>query len=174
MSEIRLGEIITSEQHRDAIHVAVAPVEASETLYPGRHVSVANGVASIKGKAVGIVDPFLRGPVHPAQKFWVFLYPQTITGMRHHWKHPAFEDEPTQFVEAAKEWIAEYAGREHGLDYDEIMLAAEEYLSCGEYLIQGGRWEGYYTSDEFWDHFEIVTGRKVSADDRGSFFSCSC
>ncbi len=27
---------------------------------------------------------------------------------------------------------------------------------------------------EFWAHFEVVTGRKVDADKRYSFFSCSC
>jgi hypothetical protein len=36
------------------------------------------------------VDPFLADPVQPGQMFWLFLYPQTITGLRHVWEHLAF------------------------------------------------------------------------------------
>jgi hypothetical protein len=39
---------------------------------------------------IGIVDPFLDQPVRPGEEFWVFVYPNTITGMRHYWQHPAF------------------------------------------------------------------------------------
>lgn len=61
-----------------------------------------------------------------------------------------------------------------GLDYGEIMGAAEDYLKRGEYLCEGGCWEGHYLDQEFWTHYEAITGVKVGDSERGSFFSCSC
>jgi hypothetical protein len=85
---MKLGEIITGDEKRDAIHIAVAPVTASVKLYPGERV----GVDGKNLPHVGIVDPFLNGPVLPGQKFWLFLFPNTVTSLRHEWTHPAFGD----------------------------------------------------------------------------------
>lgn len=91
----QLGFLINNdEMRRDAIHIAVAPATAAERLSPGEHVGFAKeGDTQLVGssaKCIGIVDPFLRWPVEPGQRFWVFLYPGTITGLRHVWTHPAF------------------------------------------------------------------------------------
>lgn len=87
--------IIDGDRRRDAVHIAVAPVTAAGTLAPGQHVGfVAEGDIETVGVAedpVGVVDPFLREPVRAGQRFWLFLYPNTITGLRHVWTHPAFQ-----------------------------------------------------------------------------------
>ncbi len=91
---LKLGELIDGKQHRDAIHIAVAPVEAAEQLRPGQRVGLlADGRASGKPyvAVLGIVDPFLETEVQPGQRFWLWLTPYTITSLRHEWTHPAFE-----------------------------------------------------------------------------------
>lgn len=80
-------------------------------------------------------------------------------------------DEPE--VKAAREWIYNFA-QGVGLDYDELIEAAGDYLDHGDYLVKGGDLEGEYVPDEFWDHYEIIKKEKVEENDRGSFFSCSC
>ena len=85
-----VGELIDTEARRDAIHVAVAPVEAAEDLLPGQHVGLLAGRASGGIEPVGVVDPFLKAVVRQGQRFWLFLYPNTVTSLRHVWTHPAF------------------------------------------------------------------------------------
>lgn len=179
MSDLHLGRIIIhTTAARDAIHIAVAPVVAANLLPPAAHVGLitqggdvlATNTASRK---IGVVDPFLRNAVKAGERFWLFLYPNTITALRHEWVHPDFPAEDRTV--AAKDWVRHFAEhRADGLSYDEIMAAAKDYLATGAYLIEGGRFEGIYVDDEFWQHYEVITGEKVPKDDRGSFFSCSC
>lgn len=95
--ETQIGSLIAgNERRRDAIHVAVAPVTAVEQLEPGQHIGLRSPcdtehVSSESSELIGIVDPFLSESVAPGERFWMFLYPCTVTGMRHAWRHPAFE-----------------------------------------------------------------------------------
>jgi hypothetical protein len=93
----KLGVQPTNEDRRDAIHIAIAPVKASGSLKAGDHVGrMEDGSFSTKAeKKIGIVDPFLPGPVPDGQTFWLLLYPYTITGLRHHWTHDEFK--PSSF-----------------------------------------------------------------------------
>lgn len=85
---MELGKLVSENEHRrDAIHIAMAPVTAPTQLVPGQHVD-ANG--NPDGKHVGIVDPFLTKPIKAGERFWLCLYPDTVTGIRHIWSHPAF------------------------------------------------------------------------------------
>jgi hypothetical protein len=91
----RLGQLITNgDRRRDAVHVAVAPVTAVERLLPGQHVGFASPdsfeAVAPAAEPVGIVDPYLANPVEPGERFWLFLYPNTVTSLRHVWTHPAF------------------------------------------------------------------------------------
>ncbi len=90
----QLGQLIDDgDRRRDAIHIAVAPVTAAERLAPGQHVGLVGlGTEQVGpcAQPLGIVDPFLSAPVEPGQRFWLFLYPGSITALRHIWTHPAF------------------------------------------------------------------------------------
>lgn len=94
--ETQIGSLIKdNERRRDAVHVAVAPVTASESLEPGQPIGLQTSgdtehVSSGASELIGIVDPFLCETVEPGERFWMFLYPNSITGMRHAWRHPAF------------------------------------------------------------------------------------
>ncbi len=91
----RLGRLVEDgDRRRDAIHIAVAPVTAAERLAPGQHVGlIQEGNLELVGpceSAIGIVDPFLVEDVEPGQRFWLLLYPGTVTSLRHIWTHSAF------------------------------------------------------------------------------------
>lgn len=91
----RLGQLIENgERRRDAIHIAVAPVTAAVVLTPGQRVGLLQPdnpeLVGPCERTIGVVDPFLSGAVQPGQRFWLFLFPGTITGLRHMWTHPAF------------------------------------------------------------------------------------
>lgn len=95
-----IGELCQDDARRDAIHFAVAPVVAGEDLQPGDHVGFrddsqkAYWMPEKKESSIGIVDPFLGQQVAKDQRFWLFLYPGTITGLRHVWSHRAFQMQP--------------------------------------------------------------------------------
>lgn len=180
-----LGSIIDETAGRDAIHVAVEPAVASHFLRPGDHVGFrSDGRAGLTEKPVGIVDPFLKGNVCPGQRFWLFVYPRTITGLRHVWEHPDIpvvpapsclpdNTERTGLVQRSIARIGEIADS-FDVTYQELMGAAEDFLLTGEYWNEGERFEGEYLPESFWGHYEIVTGKTVPEDKQHSFFSCSC
>jgi hypothetical protein len=182
-----LGTLIGPNEKRDAIHLAVEPVIAGEKLLPGDHIMVERGIAygTPIGEGLGIVDPFLTVEVKPGQRFWFVMYPRQVHSLRHVWSHPAFPDEvsadePTESIkEQSEKWIRDFCDS-IPLHYDTMMGAAKEYVydqrhgGYGEYLSFGGLLEGKQVPDEFWYHYEIVTGEKVEEEFRGNFFSCSC
>ena len=193
-----LGTIIT-DGGRDAIHLAVEPVVAGEKIWPGQDIGLKDGraynQASIHGiKYLGIADPFLKEAIMPEQKFWLIVYPRQITSLRHVWEHPDFVateekiDSGEVVFKAAvtiqtsgktpqqisEEWLRAYAD-EIDESYENLMSVADSHQGGGnypDYIIQGGRFEGESTPDEFWEHYALVRGVKNPV--RSSFFSCSC
>jgi hypothetical protein len=93
MIQTEVGKLLGPEASRDAIHVAIAPVVAAHELEVGQHVGLnKEGEAScVDSPTIGIVDPYLnREFVGKGDRFWLFLYPQTVTSLRHVWTHPSF------------------------------------------------------------------------------------
>lgn len=177
-----LGSIIGDAEQRDAIHLAVEPMVAVEMLRPGQDVGLLPGGAGASDQPVGIVDPFLKRAVMPGEKFWLIVYPRQIRSLRHVWTHPAFDDVAVAAkpaVSASEQWIRNFADR-FPVHYETLMEGARDWVASqqrggwGEYLSLGGLFEGESVPDEFWPHYEAVTGERVSPDHRGSFFTCSC
>ncbi len=52
MSDVKLGSLINGPKVRDAIHVAVAPVVATEKLMPGQHIGFAQEGQHRKGEGL--------------------------------------------------------------------------------------------------------------------------
>lgn len=188
-----LGTIIDETAARDAIHLAVEPMVAGETLQWGASVVVRDGKAywAHREEAVGIVDPFLdvcgSDPIiAPGRRFWLILLPRTITSLRHVWTHPDFDDEPepaqepeVDEKEEAERWLRRYA-EEIDEGFNTLMQAAEAWLDRGEYFYGArtgdyyGKFEGESVHPDFWKHYQVYRGRVVPAEDQESFFTCSC
>jgi hypothetical protein len=178
-----LGTIIGPNEKRDAIHLAVIPVIAKEHLKPGQDV----GIDGTSENPIGIVDPFIRlnphgwGYIHAGERFWLVIYPRKINSLRHVWTHPDIpDDEASNFqrkteIEKSKEWVTNFVNMTAvSMGYEEFMEAAHSYLENGDRINQGSDLEGYIVPDEFWYHYEVITGKKVNEASKGSFFTCSC
>ncbi len=169
MKDLRIGEIIRGVQERDAIHMAVAPMEAGAPLKPGMRVGVRDGKAVAMQPFLGIVDPFLESPVLVGQRFWLFLFPGSITSLRHEWTHPDFAESrrPPDDPMALRvlESFAERIGESHDTTMDYLgQMATEGYIY--------GDTEYNEIPSEVWDAYECIAGVKVA--NRAKYFSCSC
>jgi hypothetical protein len=184
-----IGELAHEGALRDAIHIAVAPVvSADDWLSPGDEVGFVLGSnTKVKGKdrvygqdVIGVVDPFLRDHVRKGERFWVFLLPNTITFLRHHWEHPAFVPAPPPSSDS-EAWLRRFAD-EWNFNYDDMIREASDTSPSewGHYVVAMGRdlhSRGELGSDEplFWQHLEAMTGQKFSDEHRENFgWSCSC
>lgn len=175
-----LGTTFEGDAGRDAVHVAVVPAVAKTQLYPGTRVDRDGGR---DGPFVGIVDPFLPIPVHPGAQFWILLFPRTITSLRHVWSHPEFDDivdesgaaDLTGSTRAAsEEWLRQFAD-ERGIGYEELLARLTDRDEWGrrELCFWGDAARGDVPA-ELYDHLRDVTGVYVPANERTSYFTCTC
>lgn len=176
---------------RDAVHVAVIAIKAPGNLMPGDHVDKHGGTDD---DLVGIVDPFLKDGVEKGQRFWLYLYPRTITSLHHSWTHPAFEDDiaspdediPQSLAEQkakSEAWLRNFIANSDCPSYETLMaglrgevpdeLYGPIYVEAGdEYLSINGQDASGTIPPEFWDHAEVILGKKFPS--RPTYFSCSC
>lgn len=196
MSDVTLGKLVEGNPGRDAIHLAVVPMVAGEDLQPGSHVRIDNekAVETINDDGIGIVDPFLRDRVTEGQTFWLCLYPNTITSLRHVWEHPSLppsesqsESANTDKIATSMEWLESYV-RKHCPYWVEVVDGEPPESDGGLFrflkLVKYHRKIFYYGSDchslydvkdaeELFYHLSIVLGRRINAD-YFEAFTCSC
>jgi hypothetical protein len=185
-NNLELGKIITDENaQRDAIHIAVVPLIAGEDLYTSSRVKLAfnslevamNGCYN-EEKVIGIVDPFLDNGVKEGQRFWCFLLPNTVTGMRHFWQHPSFDNVEIKTLGDHEKWLREFCDK-WNFYYDELIEAGTSkgdwrYVTAHGYDLHSGSelGEDYLL---FWEHLEGLTGQEYDYEHReGMGWSCSC
>lgn len=176
-----IGKILTGSEDRDAVHFAIAPMEAAERLYPGQHVGT-DGHGRIAGSQphIGVVDPFLRHPVLAGERCWMMLYPNSITELRHAWTHPAFPSKASGSPSESERYLRGYAERA-GLGYERLLEGAKSFVRGGGDHEDGIRYhtdlESFFYDEraEFWAAFQAVTGMSVPEEmkDRQIFW-CAC
>lgn len=177
-----LGKLVPEGMGRDAVHVAVVPMVAGIMLMPGRHVGVAaDGRLTVQEPYIGIVDPYLTNPVKADERCWLFLYPGSITSLRHEWTHPALPDESIVIVptgmSASEKWMRAWAMEHVSENYYADGTFSEE--EAYQYAINAGHTHSIgpyesardYIDSEWWTHWEIITG---ASGDREAYFSCAC
>lgn len=187
MNNLKIGHVINEDQERDAIHVAVFPAQAAHPLRPGDHVGLRKGLASTLSKTfLGIVDPFLKKNLEKGEKFWIFLYPNSVTSLRHTWSHPELDSElaaakevsKNESKEASKTWLLNYISSncpyyvENGSDgYDAFM----SNIADGYIHYSGSDLHSIEECNEpelLMAHLSILLDRVVTIDQFR--FSCSC
>lgn len=180
-----IGKLIEGAAERDAIHVAILPVTAAEDLSRGMEVGLVYGTTDqVKSKQrrygqkpIGIVDPFLEDYCVPkGQRCWVFLFPGTVIGMRHHWSHPDIDQQREPATESER-WLRKFADK-WNFDYGEMVTNAQDNEG---YVVAMGRDLHSRTELEpgdeleFWRHIEKLVGREFDENHRANFgWSCSC
>lgn len=169
-----LGSFICGDGKRDAIHIAICPAIAEEVLKPADHVQieVRHGAVYAKkckiNKGSGIVDPYLYRDVHKNEMFYICLYPNTVRSLRHEWLAPEFECK-----EKSRLYIERIA-RDIKWTYDQVMEAADRWVYQEEHSYENNeRYKDISIDwDEFWIHYEVLTGKRP--ENCESFFTCSC
>lgn len=195
MNETKLGQILPQdERRRDAVHVAVMPVIAAAELNPGDHIGFMKDSKELVDRAAmwrdmqpcGIVDPYLIGAVKEGQRFYMCMYPGTVTSLRHVWTHPAIPTtlgtEQKHQVDESEAWLKTYMHRlkpytvrDKGIDaaYKDFL---EELRGGGCIVSHGPEMNSYHElpgdPDEVFRHISIVLGHHV--DSRSLTYACGC
>lgn len=177
---MELGKIFDESEKRDAIHIAIIPARAAETLYPAQRVGLLklendHPHATQSETPIGIVDPFLTHPVTKGTLIGICLFPGTVTGMRHEWDHPWLHAPATNPAKTLAENRLREICSDLGISVSEVLGGTHEvvtgdYFHVGEHEHLRDLWYG--VRDEFWACLATL-GVEVPPENQGGF-SCSC
>ena len=180
-----LGKLLgkNHDQHRDAVHIAVMPVVAGEPIRPGERLRIKFGTDDVvlcgeyNDDYVGRADPFIEAyEIKTGEKFWMWLRPGTITGLRHEWTHRTIDAEKKPLSDS-ETWLREFAEK-WNFNYNAMIEAAQEK---GSYITARGR--DLHSANEldegdeelFWYHISKLTGKKFNTEHKKGFcWSCTC
>lgn len=184
-----IGKKLTGGEGRDAVHFAVAPVRPGPGAFlrAGERVKLAPGSTDVvvaldyEGEPVGIIDPFLDcGYVTDKDRCWLFLFPSTITGLRHEWTHPAFPDQQPQpdaqqeesSLAYSERWLRGFAEKYRG-DYSRMIAGVAD--GNGASFNEDLEYEDFRPGSEFWKHVSVVTGKQFTEHHmENTSFRCAC
>jgi hypothetical protein len=183
-----IGTLLDGTEQRDAIHIAVMPViSADRWIGPGDKLRLVFGTTNqvIKvregddEKGIGVADPFLNEEINKGDKFWMFMYPNSITGLRHQWVHPEVDTEMAPLSDPER-WIRGFADK-WNFDYNELIeQATAEPREWGNYAVAMGQnlhsaGELGEDHDLFWKNLTLLTKQAYSREHIEKFgWSCSC
>lgn len=189
----KLGTIRSQDEGRDAIHIAVLTMRATENIRTSVVQYVTAEGERVDGtdpRAVGIIDPFLfPKTIRVGDWFYVYLKPASITGLQHVWSHPAFPpaqttlpSEGTVVAMPNMEVFAEARVRgfcaDMGIDYDDFLdvLGGDGRSGCleryAEYIIVHGHDAHGEIPEAILADVETILGRRLRH--APTSFSCSC
>jgi len=181
LAQHQLGTILDGKQPRDAVHIALFSAQCAHRLGPGDWVKLHHDGSLMRCEpenAIGIVDPFLPVMAQPDHWVYVFLKPNTVTGLRHVYEHPTLDGMEGRTPYETVKRIAELLD----IGQDHLMQAARTWReSSGEewptHEVQlgseGWRDEFRHYAKEFWQAYAQITGDDTAEMD-DNFFSCSC
>lgn len=181
-----IGKPLTGNEERDCIHIAILPVIAAENLHRGEEIGLIYGTKDqVKSKQraydlnpIGIADPYFEEyTIEKGQRFWCFLFPGTVTGLRHHWTHPEVDQQSVEFLSESEKWLREFADR-WNFDYDDMISEShyeEGYITARGIDLHNRNQLASGDEDKFWDHIEVLTGFRATTNHKENFsWSCSC
>lgn len=177
-----IGKSLKGDELRDAIHIAIMPVILDNWCVPGNSVKFCYGskerVKTCEPEdAVGVIDPFVSyRDCEAGSRVWMFLRPNTITGLRHEWTHPEVDAPIAPVANESETWLHLFADK-WNFDYEDMISIG----ICGGHWITAhgvdlhGPHELGADLDQFWKHLSILTGKTFTDVHKESVgWSCSC
>jgi len=191
MSEaVELGKTFKNTRNRDATHIAVLSVTSEGGLLPGQHIGFVPGSKERVDLALpedgwpdplGIVDPLLTTPPKAGEWFWMWMYPGTITGLRHEWDHPALTGAPTAHkIVTAEAYMRHLADdMSDNVTYEDLLEAGDDWAIRGDHTREDTEsyqdvYSDFSEGGDFWKYYQIIRGSVVPESDQVCPFTCSC
>ena len=171
MSDIQLGKEPLVDAKRDAVHVAIVPLVATERMFGGHPFTIVDDKVRACGfhESIGSVDPFIY-EVQKGQRFWAILKPGTAKNLRHDWDCPeldqALKPKADEVVPAMtpKEWLMDFAKR-CGTELEVLLHCAVLWSDMKNHGLGGPFWLNAYGPitllPVFWENYDAYMAAQV-------------